>query len=489
MNLQHIVSAMALGAVVPGCFAQVSNKLDDYNVIYILADDLGYGDVGCYGQEKIETPNIDRLASQGMLFTDHYSGTSVSAPSRASLMTGLHTGHTYIRGNIGGVGHGPREGQQPIPAGTYTLGRMFQQAGYKTGAFGKWGLGYPGSEGDPTVQGFDEFYGYNCQALAHKYYQEYIWHNRDTVWMSGNDLIHRVHYVPDTIHSMALQFIRDNKSNKFFAFLPYILPHAELMPPEDDLMAKYRGRFAEKPYVRKNHIGDYSEVGRSRNRYSSQPEPYAAFAATVSRLDRYVGDVMALVDSLGIREKTLIIFTSDNGPHREGGANPRYFKSNGPFQGFKKDLYEGGVRMPFIASCPGTISQGAVSDHVSTFWDMMPTFAEMTGTELPVATDGLSMMPTLLGREGQKQHDFLYWEFHEQGGKQAVRWGNWKGLRLNVIDDPDARIQLFDLTTDAHEDHDVADQHPDVVARIAEMMRQSHTPSELFPFGCVDSAR
>lgn len=478
---------MSAGAAIAGCAAQSENILDGYNVIYILADDLGYGDVGCYGQKLIDTPNIDQLACEGMLFTDHYSGTSVSAPSRASLMTGLHTGHTHIRGNIGGVGHGPREGQQPLPKGTYTLGCMFQQAGYVTGAFGKWGLGYPGSEGDPTEQGFDEFYGYNCQALAHKYYQEYIWHNRDTVWMSGNDLVNRVHYVPDTIHAMALKFIRDNRQNRFFAFLPYILPHAELMPPEDELMAKYRGRFAEKPYVRKNHSGDYSVEGRSRNHYSSQPEPYAAFAATVERLDRYVGDVVALVDSLGLREKTLIIFTSDNGPHREGGANPRLFKSNGPFRGFKKDLYEGGVRMPLIVSCPGTVASGVTSDHVSAFWDMLPTFADMTGTELPVATDGVSMMPVLLGRDGQNRHQYLYWEFHEQGGKQAVRQGRWKGLRLGVIDNPDAKIQLFDLSADPHEDHDVADKHPEVVAQIADIMRSAHTPSELFPFGCADA--
>ena len=485
MGIRFITGTLALGAVVPAVMAQ-DNPFRDFNVIYILADDLGYGDIGCYGQEKIETPNIDRLASQGMLFTDHYCGTSVSAPSRSALLTGLHTGHTPIRGNKGGVGHGANEGQQPLPEGTYTIANVFHDAGYRTGAFGKWGLGYPGSEADPTVMGFDEFYGYNCQALAHKYYQEYIWHNRDTVWLTGNDLVNKMHYAPDTIHAQAMKFIRDNRDGKFFAFLPYILPHAELMPPDDDLMKKYRGRFDVKPFVRKNGIGDYTPQGRSRIKYSSQPEPYAAFAAMVSRLDRYVGDVMALVDSLGIREKTVIVFTSDNGPHREGGANPKFFKSAGPFRGGKKDLWEGGIRAPLIVSCPGRIAPGSVSRHVSAFWDMMPTFAEMVGRELPVKTDGLSILPTLTGKDGQPRHEYLYWEFHEQGGKMAVRLGDWKGVRLNVMEDADARIQLYDLATDPHEDNDVADAHPDVVKRIGAIMREAHIPSVLFPLGKAD---
>lgn len=457
-----------------------SFDMKDYNVIYILADDLGYGDLGCYGQTMFETPNIDSLASRGILFTHHYAGSPVSAPSRCSLMTGLHTGHTYIRGNIGGVGHGPREGQQPIPEGTYTMAKMFRDAGYKTGAFGKWGLGYPGSEGDPVNQGFDEFYGYNCQALAHKYYQEYIWHNREKVTMPGNDLVNKAIYVPDTIHAKALEFIKDNSKGKFFAFLPYILPHAELVPPEDDLMRKYRGKFEEVPHVRKKGMGDYTPEGRSRHRYSSQPEPYAAFAATVGRLDRYVGEVVQLVEELGIADKTLIVFTSDNGPHREGGANPDYFNSNGPFRGYKKDVFEGGIRMPFIAVCPGKIAPGSTSDHVCTFWDMLPTFAEITSSVIPMQTDGISFMPELLGFKNEKFHETLYWEFHEQGGKQAAIWGNWKGIRLNA-GDPASPIQLYDIEKDPHEDSDVAASNPDVVKRMDQIMKESHTPSELFP--------
>ena len=490
MEPKKLLTAAALGVLASGCDS-AREPIRDFNVIYILADDLGYGDVGCYGQTKIETPNIDRLAAEGKLFTRHYCGSSVSAPSRSVLMTGLHTGHAPVRANLGGVGNGPgrgKEGQAALPAGTYSLGKMFREAGYKTGAFGKWGLGAPGSEGDPTEH-FDEFYGYNCQALAHKYYQEYLWHNRDTVWLTGNDLVNRAQYAPDVIHRQALDFMRENASGKFFAFLPYILPHAELLPPDDELLEKYRGRFEETPWTNPKNVGDYTPEKRSRTSYSSQPEPHAAFAATVSRLDAYVGEVMALVDSLGIRERTIVIFTSDNGPHREGGADPEFFGGSGPFRGRKRDLYEGGVRIPMIASCPGTIEAGSRSDRISTFWDMLPTFAEMTGVELPVATDGISMLPELLGTGTPKEHEYLYWEFHEDGGKIAVRLGDWKGICLEVRADADAKMELYDLATDIHEDRDVADEHPEVVARIREIMREAHTPSPLFHFGAVDDVR
>lgn len=483
---KNILAILVLGTISSGCNSEQS-PIEEFNVIYILADDLGYGDLGCYGQTKIETPNIDRLATEGMLFTHHYAGSSVSAPSRSVLMTGLHTGHTPIRANRGGIGRGDNsEGQTPLPANTYTLGRMFQQSGYITGAFGKWGLGSPGSEGDPTLQGFDEFFGYNCQALAHKYYQEYLWHNRDTVWLTGNNLVQRVQYAPDIIHQQALGFIRDNASKKFFAFLPYILPHAELMPPEDDLMKKYRGQFEETPYSRGEKAGDYTPLKKSRVGYCSQPEPHAAFAATVSRLDKYVGDVLALVDSLGIREHTIIIFASDNGPHREGGGDPNFFASNGPFRGYKRDLYEGGLRVPMIASCPGFIPANSQSNHISTFWDVLPTFAELLGTRVPLETDGISMLPTLLDRGQQKEHDYLYWEFHEDGGKAAVRMGDWKGVLLGVIDNPEAKIELYNLATDIHENYNVADEYPEIVSQITKIMHMTHTPSPIFHFGWMD---
>lgn len=482
MKKELLLTAAAVGAVSAG--AQ-DLPLKAYNVIYILADDLGYGDLGCYGQTKIETPNIDRLAREGMLFTQHYAGCTVSAPSRSALMTGLHTGHTPIRGNKGGT-EDDTEGQHPLPADTYTLGDLFRDAGYTTGCFGKWGLGYPGSEGDPTRQGFDEFFGYNCQALAHKYYPTHLWHNRERVEIEGNDLVHKAQYSHDIIQRRTLDFIREKKDGKFFALLAYTLPHAELLVPEDSIVKHYRGCFSEKPYVAKK--GDYSKEGKHRINYCSQPEPRTQFAAMVTRLDAYVGQVITLLDELGIRDHTLVIFTSDNGPHREGGADPDFFRSYGPLRGIKRDMYEGGIRTPLIINCPGAVQGGAVSDHVSAFWDMMPTFAEMTGVKPAVKTDGVSMFPVVFGKKGQQEHEYLYWEFHEAGGRIAVRMGDWKGVRLNVATRPDAPIELYDLSRDIHEDHNVGEQYPRVVRKIERIMKSARTPSPLFNFGQNDGA-
>ena len=477
-----ILSVAAIGALASCSGTNQAPNLRDFNVIYILADDLGYGDLGCYGQTLIKTPNIDRMAAQGMRFTQHYAGCTVSAPSRSSLMTGLHTGHTFIRGNkqVTGKNGEEIEGQYPIPADTYTLSRMFKEAGYATGAFGKWGLGSPGSEGDPTYQGFDEFFGYNCQAMAHKYYPQYLWHNRDTVWLEGNDTRNMVTYSADLIHAEALKFIEQHRHEKFFAYLAYTLPHAEVVAPDDSILQQYNGKFEERPFVSPNG-GNYG-IDFNYSSYMSQPKPYANFAAMISRLDMYVGQVMEQVKALGLEGKTLIIFTSDNGPHKEGGANPDFFKSYGPLRGVKRDLYEGGIRVPMIARCPGVIAENSVNDMVSTFWDMMPTFAAVTGTKLSRPTDGISIIPTLTGAKGQQQHDFLYWEFHEMGGKIAVRMGDWKGIRLNVMKNPNAPLELYDLSTDIHEDHNVAADHPDIVAKIEKIMRDSHTPSAVFKF-------
>lgn len=485
MRNPYLLPTLASLGALAGCASQPAPP-QGLNVIYILADDLGYGDLGCYGQTRIATPNIDRLAAEGMLFTQHYAGCTVSAPSRSVLMTGLHTGHTPIRGNRGGAAGLDAEGQYPLPAGTYTLGRMFREAGYATGIFGKWGLGYPGSEGDPTEQGFDEFFGYNCQALAHKYYPTHLWHNREKIVLEGNDLAHRVQYSPDLIQRRALDFIRGHRDGRFFAMLTYTLPHAELTVPDDELLRSYLGRFEEPPYVATR--GDYTPEGRDAVRYCSQPAPHATFAAMVSRLDRYVGEVMALVDSLGLRDRTLIVFASDNGPHREGGGDPDFFDSYGPLRGIKRDLYEGGIRVPMIASCPGVVPAGVRSDLVSAFWDILPTFADLTRTMLPVEVDGLSLLPTLTGRGTQQQHEYLYWEFHEEGGKMAVRLGDWKGVRLRVADDPEGPIELYNLATDLGEEHDVAAQHPDIVERMAEIMRTARTPSPLFHFGQPNGA-
>lgn len=452
---------------------------EEYNVIYILADDLGYGDVGCYGQQKIRTPNIDRLAAEGVRFTQHYAGCTVSAPSRSSLMTGQHTGHTPIRGNKS-RGEG-LEGQYPIPDETYTLAEMFHQAGYVTGAFGKWGLGYPRSEGDPVYQGFDEFFGVNCQVMAHRYYPEYLWHNLEKYPLEGNDKTNCAQYSQDVIHERALRFIADNKDRKFFAFLPYTLPHAEILVPEDSIVRSYRGRLEENKPFRASKGSEYGP-DMVYMKYCPQPEPHAQFAAMVSRLDKYVGDVLTLVDSLGLGEKTIVVFASDNGPHREGGADPDYFGSYGPLRGIKRDMYEGGVRVPMIARCPGLIPSGTVSDHVCAFWDVLPTFAEMADVEPASQIDGISFWPALTGRGGQKEHEYLYWEFHEMGGKIAVRMGKWKGIKLHVLKDPRAKIELYDLETDLHEDHNVADVHPEIVERIEAIMREARTPSPVFRF-------
>lgn len=434
------------------------------NVIYILADDLGYGDIGCYGQQKIKTPNIDRMAQEGMLFTQHYAGCTVSAPSRCSLMTGMHTGHAQIRGNME---HKP-EGQQPMEEGTYTLGQLMQSAGYTTGLFGKWGLGYPGSESVPNALGFDEFYGYNCQRLAHSFYPDHLWHNGDSVAFPENVKPGRVTYSQDLIHEQALKFIRENKDKPFYAMLTYTLPHAELNLPHDSIYQQYENAFEEVPFV-------------YNGGYAASEKPYASFAAMVSRLDKFVGDVMAELKVLGLDKNTMVIFTSDNGPHREGGANPDFFQSYGPLKGVKRDVYEGGIRVPMVAWCPEQIKAGVKTDHISAFWDVMPTLAELTGTTLPVASDGLSLLPTLLSKEGQQQHDYLYWEFHEMKGRQALRSGNWKLIRQPIVGE--TILELYDLSKDIHEDTNLAAQFPEKVQELSKLMDNARTESPLFNFG------
>lgn len=442
------------------------------NVIYIMADDLGYADITPYGQQLIETPNIERLAAQGMLLTQCYAGCTVSAPSRASLMTGLHTGHTYVRGNY----EIDPEGQCPMPAGTYTLGTLFSNAGYATGAFGKWGLGYPGSESVPSKVGFDRFYGYNCQRMAHTYYPDHLWDDDRRVDFPENVDPERQTYSQDIIHAEALDFIHENAETgrPFFAYLAYTLPHAELCLPHDEVYQHYVEKFKDAPADAKPWVSHGSSYGTSEH-------PMASFAAMVSRLDRYVGEVMALLEKEGIADNTLIVFTSDNGPHREGGANPDFFHSYGPLRGCKRDMYEGGIRVPFIVSYPGHIAEGTKSDQIMAFWDIMPTFAELIGSRDTITTDGISMLPAWTGGK-QDQHPYLYWEFHELGGRQAVRMGDWKGIRLNVGNDRTS-FELYNLADDIHEERNVAAENPDITARINEIMDTARTPSELFNFG------
>ncbi|MBD2751661.1 arylsulfatase [Spirosoma validum] len=445
------------------------------NIVFILADDLGYGDVGINGQKLIRTPNIDRLAKEGMRFTQFYAGTSVCAPSRSSLMTGRHTGHTYIRGNKSVE----PEGQEPIADSVTTVAELLQRAGYLTGAFGKWGLGPVGSVGDPNKQGFDRFYGYNCQSLAHRYYPDHLWDDSQKITLAANqDLRQAKEYAPDLIQKQAMRFLdaRDDKQ-PFFLFLPYILPHAELIVPDDSLFQYYKGKFPEKPFKGADYGPDAKTGG-----YTSQAYPHATFAAMVGRLDLYVGQVMAKLKEKGLDQNTLVIFSSDNGPHIEGGADPTFFNSSGGFRGVKRDLYEGGIREPFFARWPKAIKPGSTSDYIGAFWDLLPTFAELAGAKTPARIDGVSFAPTLTSKGTQKKHDYLYWEFHENGGRQAVRQGNWKAVRLQAMANPASPVELYDLAKDPKEAHNVAAQYPDRAKQLSELMKQSHVESPLFPF-------
>lgn len=445
------------------------------NIIFILADDLGYGDIGIQGQKLIKTPNIDRLAQQGLRFTQFYAGTSVCAPSRSSLLSGQHTGHTYIRGNKGV----DPEGQEPIADSVLTVAEILQQAGYQTGAFGKWGLGPVASEGDPNKQGFDTFFGYNCQSLAHRYYPNHLWDNGKKIILEANqNLTQNKQYAPDIIQQKALDFIKDRDKNKpFFLFLPYILPHAELIVPEDSIFQFYKGKFAEKPYKG----NDYS-TNTNTGGYASQAYPHAAFAAMVTRLDLYVGQVLAQLKQEGLDENTLVIFSSDNGPHKEGGADPMFFNSGGGFRGVKRDLYEGGIREPFIARWTKVIKANSQTNHIGAFWDILPTFAELAHAKQPKNIDGISFLPVLKGKNGQKQHEYLYWEFHENGGVQAIRQGNWKAVRLNAASNPKGAIELYDLSKDPQERNNIAQEQPEKVKELILLLSKAHVESAIFPF-------
>jgi arylsulfatase A-like enzyme len=485
MNKRHL-PCLAMAATFAACGAVSENNEESRlpNIIYILADDLGIGDIGYFGQEFIHTPNLDRLAANGMIFTQHYSGSTVCAPARSSLLTGQHTGHTYIRGNHEIM----PEGQMPISDERITLGQMMQNAGYVTGAFGKWGLGMPGTTGDPNHHGFDLFFGYMCQRQAHRYYPEYIWENDQKYFLEGNDLVHTVTYSQDVIQARTLDFIRENKDKPFFAYVPHLIPHAELNAPDDSILDMYYGRFPEAPWGFDNttgdpHLGnDYGDPDFDIRGYAPVKNPRAVFAAMVTRLDLHVGQIMQLLDELGLADNTLIIFTSDNGPHKEGGADPEFFNSSAGFRGTKRDLYEGGIRVPMIAYWPGRIAAGTRTDHISAFWDVMPTFAGIARTTSPDDIDGISFLPTLLGQEGQQEHEYLYWEFHEWGGRQAVRKGDWKLVKLNVLRPDIATYELYDLSKDPFERNEISGEYPEVVAELKHIMTNSRVPSEKFPF-------
>lgn len=480
-----------------GCTGSVSdeksgigNEAVQPNIIYILADDLGYGDLGSYGQINIQTPNLDRMAAEGMRFTQHYSGSTVCAPSRSVLMTGLHTGHTQIRGNkeIMPVG------QYPLKFGTVTIPKLLKEAGYTTGGFGKWGLGYPGSEGEPSLQGFDEFFGYMCQRRSHFFYPEFLYHDMcgvpiEKVQLEGNWVgdvstenfqregagppIEKGLYSQDVITERALQFIDENRNGPFFLYLPSQIPHASLEVPEEAMQI----------YLDENGESIFDEdTSHPFGAYTKTEMPVATYAAMVSLLDSYVGMIIEKLEELGLEENTLVILTSDNGSYTEGGYHYYMHNSNGELRGGKRDLYEGGIRVPFIAKWKGYIQAGTVSDHITWFPDMMPTFAELAGATVPSGLDGISMVPILLGRGDQKEHNYLYWEFHAQSGKQAVRKGNWKAVRLNMNSEEGPVTELYNLNDDPEEQNDIAEQHPEIIKEMEEIMKREHIPSEVFPF-------
>ena len=456
------------------------------NIIYMLADDLGYGELGSYGQTKIRTPYLDALAAQGMRFTDHYSGSPVCAPSRGTLMTGLHTGHSQIRDNfeVGGYPDPDELGQMPLDSGTYTLGSMLQDAGYVTGAIGKWGLGGRGSIGQPHHQGFDYFFGYLDQQLAHNYYPTHLWRNGERVELDNEyfsahqrfegsdptdpdayDQYAGNEYSVDVMADDALRFLDEHQDEPFFLYLPFAVPHLALQVPDSSLV-EYEGEFDEEPY-----LGDRSYLPHER--------PFSAYAGMITRMDAHIGRILERLDELGLAENTLVMFTSDNGTTYTGGVDAEYFESTGGLRGLKGSVYEGGIRVPLIARWPGRIAAGSESDHVSAFWDMMPTFADVVGVSAPEGIDGVSFLSTLLGETGQADRDHLYWEYHGLwNGAQAVRVGQWKGVRLGGHDDPDAPIELYDLERDPNETTDVRADHPDIVARIRAIM-ESRTESSV----------
>ncbi len=483
---------------------QQKTELQKPNIIYILADDLGYGELGSYGQTKIETPHIDALAENGMRFTQHYTSSPVCAPARCMLLTGLHSGHAQIRGNDEWADRGDvwdfeamtsdpnLEGQRPLKPGTQTIGTLLQQAGYKTGIVGKWGLGGPLTEGIPNKQGFDFFYGYNCQRQAHTYFPVHLWKNTEKVPLNNKMVPPKTglpegadpydpesysdfwltDYASELMHNELIQFIKENKDNPFFMYYANPIPHVPLQAPKR-WVDYYVNKFGdEEPYT--------GERGYFPHRY-----PRAAYAAMVSYLDEQVGEIVATLKELGLYENTLILFSSDNGPSFNGGTDSPWFDSAYPFkseQGWgKANLTEGGIRIPMIAQWPGRIEPGTETDLLSAHYDVLPTLCELVGTEPEGNIDGISFLPTLLGEENQKEHEFLYWEFPASGGQQAVRLGKWKGLRKNIFKD-DLNIRLYNLEEDIQEQNDVSAQHPEIIQKIETILAQEHTPAEIERF-------
>jgi len=455
------ITAASIGTIfLDGCFKE--RKLKP-NIIFILADDLGYGDLGCYGQKRIKTPNLDKMAAEGMRFTQHYAGSTVCAPSRCSLMTGKHTGHCTVRGNVDVL----------MKPDEITVAKILKKSGYTTGCIGKWGIGHPPGPDDPHKNGFDHFFGYLSMWHAHNYYPDFLWKNGEKVTLQ-NIVQHpekhykkdqeslvglarkKVDYSHDLFTRDALDFI-EKKDRPFFLFLSYTIPHA------NNEAGNYGSHGMEVP-----DCGQYQD--------EDWPEPEKCKAAMISRMDSDIGRILKKLKELGTDENTLVVFTSDNGPHKEGGITPDFLDSNGPLRGIKRDLYEGGIRVPMIARWPGKIKTGSVSEHISAFWDILPTFAELAGVQPPKDIDGISMLPAILGKPVTR-HKYLYWEFHEGSSKQAIRMENWKAVRLA----PSKSIELYDLSSDIGEENNIARKHPEIVAEVEAILSKVRTDENTWP--------
>ncbi len=459
------------------------------NIIFFLADDLGYGELGCYGQQKIKTPNLDQLAADGIRFTQFYSGHAVCAPSRCAFLTGKHTGHSFVRENSEGGKAQLTErerikvedgffGQIALPAGESTVADLLKKSGYRTGCIGKWGLGHPTNEGAPLKHGFDFYYGYISQWQAHNYYPTYLWRDDRKEPLEGNDgkSLHGQNYAADCMEKEALDFLRAAPEKPFFLYYATPVPHVSLQVPQDEpSLSEYRREFA-------GSDPDYD----GKQNYLPTPSPRATYAAMVTRMDRTLGKMRALLKETGQAENTLIIFTSDNGATFNGGYDREFFEGNKPLRGMKTQLWDGGIRVPCIAAWPGKIKAGQTSDFVGASWDFLPTFAALVGAAAPAGLDGVSIAPTLLGEKPQPQHDHLYWET-VAGGHQAVRLGEWKGIRLGVAKNAVVPVQLFHISEDIGETTDVASSHPEIVKKIEAIMRAEHIPSAEFPMGALDA--
>ncbi|MBL7871683.1 MAG: arylsulfatase [Cyclobacteriaceae bacterium] len=490
-SLRKIVFSLFLVASSLHGYTQKKSVYKKPNIIYIYADDLGYGELGCYGQQKIKTPNLDKMAKEGIRFTQHYSSAPVCAPSRAALLTGKHTGHTYIRGNyeLGQFADDLEGGQMPLPEGLRTLPAMLKNVGYATGMAGKWGLGMVGTTGSPLLQGFDYYYGYLDQKQAHNFYPTHLWENDawDTLDNPVIDVYKKIdstkatdadfeyfkgkEYSATSMTSHALTFLDQQKDRPFFLYLPYTIPHASLQAP-DEYVKKYIGQFDERPYY-------------GRHGYAATKYPLSTYAAMITYLDDQVGIIMKKVKDLGLDENTIILFSSDNGTTFNGGVNAKFFNSVAGFRGLKMEVYEGGIRMPFIARWPGKIKPNRTSDLISAQYDLMATLAELTNQKL-LNTDGISFLPELLGTGQQSKHEFLYFEYPENGGQVAIRLGDWKGVRTHVKKNRDAPWQIFNLKTDRNETTDVAEQHPELVSQFNAIQKREHQHAHIKDWEFID---